>query len=77
MTSNPNLGEITDQIIAYESGQLETVEVVELFGHLIKNGMAWSLQGSYGRNAKALIDSGYISKDGEVNYDQLISDLGE
>ena len=47
-----------DRIIAYESGQLTEEEVVELFQDLIDSGMAWTLQGSYGRMAKALIDAG-------------------
>jgi len=45
-------------IMAYENGELEYDEVVEGFQHLIDNGMAWSLQGSYGRMAMDLIKSG-------------------
>lgn len=47
-------------IIAYESGELNHEETLELFQHLVNNGHAWSLQGSYGRTAKALIDAGLI-----------------
>lgn len=47
-----------DKIIAYENGELEDHEVIELFQTLIDNGMAWSLQGSYGRTAAALIEAG-------------------
>jgi hypothetical protein len=39
---------------------------VELFSELIKNGMAWTLQGNYGRTAKALIDAGYLNKEGDI-----------
>ena len=49
---------ITADLIAYEQGELEDDEVVELFQELINTGMAWSLQGHYGRTAKALIEAG-------------------
>lgn len=47
-----------DGIIEYESGELSEDEVIELFQRLIDNGMAWQLQGHYGRTAAALIDAG-------------------
>ena len=47
-----------DAIIAYENGELEEHEVYELFQRLIDSGMAWRLQGSYGRTARHLIDAG-------------------
>lgn len=46
------------QIIAYESGELSDEDTIELFQHLIDNGHAWSLQGSYGRTARSLIQAG-------------------
>ena len=45
-------------IMAYEDGQLEEEEIVKGFQALIDSGLAWQLQGSYGRAAKALIDAG-------------------
>lgn len=48
-----------DKIIAFENGELDTDETVELFQNLIDSGMAWKLQGSYGRTAQALIEQGY------------------
>jgi len=48
-----------DKIIAYENGELDGGQIIELFQELINNGMAWTLQGSYGRMAKYLIDAGY------------------
>ena len=62
---------ILNLIIAFESGELTTEEQIELFARLIKSGMAWTLQGSYGRTAKHLIDSGVIDTDGEINWDAL------
>lgn len=47
-----------DDIIAYENGELDEQETVELFQTLIDNGMAWQLQGHYGRTAQSLIEGG-------------------
>ncbi len=54
------------RIIAFENGELSAGDTLELFAHLIKTGTAWQLQGSYGRAAAGLIESGHISKDGEI-----------
>lgn len=62
---------IVSSIIQYESGEMDTTETVEFFAELIKSGMAYNLQGSYGRMANALIERGLISSDGVVNYDEL------
>lgn len=51
--------DVTGNVIAFESGELDDEEVIELFQHLIDSGLAWELQGSYGRTAKHLIDAGY------------------
>jgi hypothetical protein len=55
-----------DQIIDYEDGTLGVEDTVRLFADLVKTGMAWKLQGHYGRTAKALIEAGHISAEGEV-----------
>jgi hypothetical protein len=44
--------------MAYEDGSLDETATIELFQHLIATGAAWSLQGSYGRTAEALIEAG-------------------
>lgn len=49
-------------VIAYENGELDEPGAIELFQHLVNNGHAWSLQGSYGRTARALIDAGFIKQ---------------
>ncbi len=43
-------------ITAYEDGRLDDVETVNLFQYLIDTGLAWSLQGSYGRDDEMLGD---------------------
>jgi hypothetical protein len=48
-------------IMAYENGELDDEQVIEGFQHLIDNGLAWSLQGSYGRAAKSLIEAGHCT----------------
>ena len=58
--------DLIDQIIRFESGEMEERESLQLFSKLIKTGQAWSLQGSYGRTASYLIDAGFISDNGEI-----------
>jgi hypothetical protein len=58
--------DLVGQIMAYESGELEHVEVVELFQALIDSGLAYQLQGSYGRTASDLIRQG-ICEPRQVN----------
>lgn len=48
----------TGAIIAFEAGELSVDDTVILFQHLIDTGLAWQLQGHYGRTAKGLIDAG-------------------
>ena len=55
-----------EKIIAFEAGELDNDETLELFAGLVRSGMAWQLQGSYGRTAAALIDGGFISPEGQV-----------
>lgn len=51
---------IVDDIIDYENGQLDEPETLALFQTLVDSGMAWSLQGHYGRTALALLEAGLI-----------------
>lgn len=51
----------TQAIIDYEAGVLNFEETVELFQELVDSGLAWKLQGHYGRTARELIDLDYIA----------------
>ena len=53
-------------IMEFEQGDLDADGIIALFSHLIETGLAWSLQGSYGRLAKSLIERGYIDRKGKV-----------
>jgi len=47
-----------NKIIRYENGVMSEEEIVVLFQELINTGLAWKLQGHYGRTAKYLIERG-------------------
>lgn len=55
---------LTDSIVAYEQGELDEDEVLELFQALVDTGLAWRLQGHYGRTAAGLIGAGLVSAGG-------------
>lgn len=52
---------IVNKIISYESGEMDRDETIAFFQELIDTGMAWQLQGHYGRTAAALIEAGECS----------------
>ena len=47
-----------DQLIDYENGELDEQDEIEMFQEAINSGLAWRLQGSYGRQAMGLIEAG-------------------
>ena len=74
MTNQPNKLEtmktqpdFIDLIIAYESGDLSDYQTVNLFADLVRTGLAFQLQGHYGRTAAALIEAGYIDREGNLS----------
>ena len=50
-------------IMQHEQGDLDDEGTIELFQNLVDTGMAWSLQGCYGRAATAMIEAGVVSAD--------------
>ena len=54
------MANLVDDLTAWELGELDHDEEVELFQRLVDTGMAWQLQGSYGRNAQRLLEAGEI-----------------
>ena len=53
-----NMNDLTDMIINYEMGELDDTDVIALFQELIDTGLAWRLQGWFGRHAMYLIGEG-------------------
>lgn len=47
-----------DDVIAFENGELDEDQVVEMVQHLIDSGLIFELQGSYQRLAAELIKAG-------------------
>ena len=52
---------LTSAILLYEQGELDDEGVIALFQELVDSGLAWQLQGSYGRTARDLIQAGYVT----------------
>ena len=46
-----------EMMMAWEAGELSDEDTVILFQQLIDSGMAWQLQGCYGRMANAFIQA--------------------
>lgn len=49
-------------IIEYENGDADDEQTLELLQYLVDTGLAWQLQGHYGRVATALIERDLIAK---------------
>jgi len=53
---------VLGSIIQYEEGELDETETLDLFQELVNTGLAWQLQGSYGRTAQAFLEAGDITE---------------
>lgn len=58
---------IINKIIAYESGDMSDAEKVYFFSELIRNNLAFTMQGHYGRTANMLIQAGILMRDGDID----------
>ena len=56
---------LTEKLMEFEDGMLTFEEVVDLFQRLVDTGLAWRLQGFYGRTAATLIADGYVREGGD------------
>ena len=60
------IAEQIDNIIAYEQGELDDEQTIELFQALVTDGLIWNLQGHYGRTASQMIEAGLIEANKET-----------
>lgn len=58
-------GEMADLLIEHEQGSTSEEEDIRLFQYLVDTGLAWQLQGYYGRTARDMIEAGLITPPGE------------
>lgn len=58
--------DVVGLIMEYEAGELDAEDTLTLFSKLAQSGMAWQLQGHYGRTAASLIESGYLDSSGMI-----------
>lgn len=56
------MGSVNDKLMEYENGDMSVEDSRGLFQYLVDTGLAWQLQGHYGRTAQRMIDAG------ELNY---------
>lgn len=61
--------DLMQRVIEYETEEHSLEWIVQLFADLVATGLAWQLQGRYGREARAMIDEGVITVQGDVNWD--------
>ena len=52
--------DITETIVAYEQGNLDDQQTIQLFQELVDSGLITKLQGHYGRLAFQLMEAGLI-----------------
>lgn len=54
--------DVVSAVMAWEQGELDETATIAFFQHLVDTGLAWSLQGCYGRTAAALIEAGLVTR---------------
>lgn len=49
------------KIMCFEDGDMTEKQTISFFQELVNSGLAWKLQGCYGRYARAMLEEGLIS----------------
>jgi hypothetical protein len=62
MDTETEKDDLVVEIIRYESGEMSNEQAVKFFQKLIDSGLAWKLQGHYGRAAESLIEQGLCTR---------------
>lgn len=62
----PTQADLFTALMDWESGAIDVDAEILLFAYLIRTGLAWSLQGVYGRVAANYIENDVISENGEI-----------
>jgi len=57
----PAIGDIASGCDDWEMGQMDEEQEDAFFQNLVDTGLAWTLQGMYGRRATQLIEEGRIN----------------
>jgi hypothetical protein len=60
---------LMNRVIEYQTEDHSLEWNLQFFADLIATGLAWRLEGHIGREAKAYIDNGLISVQGEIDWD--------
>jgi len=55
---NKTTNNLVNHLMSYEAGEMSDDEQIKFFQELINTGLAWSLQGHYGRVAASMIEAG-------------------
>jgi|OM-RGC.v1.032390164 hypothetical protein len=58
--------EISDLLMNFEMGELDSQGTLRLFSELIRTGALSHLQGYYQRTAMDLVDAGYLANNGDI-----------
>ena len=51
-----------EDLMRFEAGDMDEKDTVAMFQRLVDSGLAWQLQGFYGRTADQLIRLGYVHR---------------
>jgi hypothetical protein len=68
---------LTDKVMDWEEGKMTPEQEVEFFADLIKSGLAWRLQGMYGRRARDFIEAGLIDRQGKIDWHKVVEAMNE